>query len=314
MIREIYNSGNLELNPESFSATQIYKLSWQDFWRRWGIFVDGDGNNRGAIELPYIGMPYGWYSNLVCSSIQVTKTEAKEGWDNSGMDLDRICDVNYVWSNSASTNDMVRVNSASSWKLEFSSNIEDRDVTQYEDLSIKSTNPEDPDLFVIDWEDKWFTYKFGTVWTNLTDDQKADFRDNHGVPPLNMRYIHTMFTFTFYTDRIKDFEYYRGRINTDDFIFDLYERRELALRNQTKNPTYTYNEFINKNHFEQWMLLEINHEEISPLIHQYQLVFEKSNSSSGWNYNYGVDTNRYSQAEMYKIVEGIDSVTAINTY
>jgi hypothetical protein len=328
MIEELFDSAGEHRTLEKGEATLIYKMDLLDYYRGWGYLGDGDGNiTSNLVYLPLEGTEYIYNRSLKCTDILMNKTKALSSWvDNTGRELNRICIVTYTWTNSGRLVDTPRANSAASWKLRFSYDMDIKDQDYFIDLNQMDAHPADPTQFIIDKENYYYTQVYGTEWTDKTTAaDKNEFRDDHAVPPLEFRSSNYKFHFTFYTDRLLPLSSYMCTVNSNNFISLLYAQRDLALQYQGKQNSYVSNT-ENIDDAEHWMLISVEDNrnfEKGTQFFEYNLTWEWN--PFGWNnwqvikdYTGGVATHipcvQYELSEFYNIVDGIDNTNVLPEY
>ena len=220
--------------------------------------------------------------------------------------INKLVIVTYTWTNTG-TSDTIRVNEASSWKIEFDTSLEVQDLQSY----YKYNDINDPKAGgePTDWRIEYYTEVFGSAYTSLSEEETVLFHQNHEPPPLSVRYPRTICKIKTYSSYLYSLALSSalGRINAYDFLPKIFEVKEAALVVKNKNSSYDYCDYlINGDDTGRWLFLDFTIGERSNALYEYNFSLEYK--YEGWNVDHGITTNKYPAMDFYTFFSGMDNV------
>lgn len=274
---------------DSISVVTMYLMSWQDYYDGIGDLVDCNGDLITAgFTLPYEGDSFSIYystcylTDCVLTDITMEPTLAPdvlEPVDNTGQDLDFLVNVTYTWSNDGA-NDTKRINEASSWKIRYSTVLDDVSVDTYIDVN-------NGDKIV--WAEKYMleldpniTIELPSGYTGLyslgSDTDQKEYRDEvaNTIPDIIKKTPRITATLTAFGSDVKAATYAKavGKMNSVDFLGPVYSKKELALIEKNKLPGYDANDWLQQDDSNHWLFTDWTMEDTGNGFFEYELTFE----------------------------------------
>ena len=328
MIQILEGSFREHRTVDSITVTTEYIMTWSDYYNGYGDFVDENFEKEYTWHAPYEGDNYSvffntsYLSELVLTDITMEPTSiVRTSFDNSKQDFDKSVKVTYTWSNTTGESDTKRTYEASSWKIRYNTSLEYQGVNTYIDATDKSLHV---------WADDYLTELNPTMefpeiegepdprdgsYNGADDNVKQDWKDRviDTIPELQIRIPRTTCSITVYSKEVLGAKYasWVSAVNSDDFLFEAYDRKEQGLIAKNKLPGYDANDWVNSDDTGLWQFIDWEMEDLGNSFFEYVLTFEYD--PYGWNaYNDSVVSltpKKYVTTNFYNtFLKGLDTI------